>query len=55
MRATLLGFGDCLEDLKARSDATSASMAIVTFTGRVDRPMIAELPQRGSTSVCART
>ena len=39
--ATLLGFGDCLEDLKAQA----ASLGLddhVTFTGRVDRVQIAD-------------
>jgi len=39
--ATLLGFGDCLEDLKKQSTALGLD-AQVQFTGRVDRVAIAE-------------
>ena len=39
--ATLLGFGDCLEDLKAQSTSLGLDDR-VTFTGRVDRVAIAE-------------
>ena len=39
--ATLLGFGDCLEDLKAQSTQLGLDDR-VTFTGRVDRVAIAE-------------
>jgi len=39
--ATLLGFGDCLEDLKAESTRLGLDDH-VTFTGRVDRVAIAE-------------
>ncbi|TDC53146.1 glycosyltransferase WbuB [Jiangella ureilytica] len=45
VRATLLGFGDCLEDLRKQS----ASLGLdghVTFTGRVDRVQIAEYLSR---------
>ena len=41
VRATLLGFGDCLEDLRAQS-ARLGLDPYVTFTGRADRSMIAE-------------
>lgn len=41
IRATLLGFGDCLEDLRAQS-ARLGLDDVVTFTGRVDRVAIAE-------------
>ena len=49
--ATLLGFGDCLEDLKAQS----ASLGLadhVTFTGRVDRVAIAEYLSRADIGLC---
>jgi glycosyltransferase involved in cell wall biosynthesis len=49
--ATLLGFGDCLEDLKKQS----ASLGLtdhVTFTGRVDRPAIAEYLSRADIGLC---
>jgi glycosyltransferase involved in cell wall biosynthesis len=39
--ATLLGFGDCLEDLKAQCTRLGLN-GFVTFTGRVDRNGIAE-------------
>lgn len=39
--ATLLGFGDCLEDLRAQSTELGLDDR-VTFTGRVDRVAIAE-------------
>lgn len=45
VRAILLGFGDCLEDLRKQS----ASLGLdghVTFTGRVDRVQIAEYLSR---------
>lgn len=41
IRATLLGFGDCLEDLRAQSTRLGLD-EYVTFTGRVDRVAIAE-------------
>lgn len=49
--ATLLGFGDCLEDLKKQS----AELGLddhVTFTGRVDRAEIAEYLSRADIGVC---
>lgn len=45
VRATLLGFGDCLEDLRAQS-AELGLEDRVTFTGRVDRVAIAEYLSR---------
>ncbi|WP_106816269.1 glycosyltransferase family 4 protein [Microbacterium timonense] len=45
VRATLLGFGDCLEDLRAQS-AQLGLEDRVTFTGRVDRVQIAEYLSR---------
>jgi len=49
--ATLLGFGDCLEDLK--SQATSLGLDDhVEFTGRVDRVAIAEYLSRADIGLC---
>lgn len=49
--ATLMGFGDCLEDLKA--EATSLNLdAYVTFTGRVDRVQMAEYLSRSDIGLC---
>ena len=49
--ATLLGFGDCLEGLKAQ--ATSLGLdAHITFTGRVDRMAIAEHLSRADIGLC---
>jgi len=41
VRATLLGFGDCLEDLRYRCTELDLDDC-VTFTGRADRTMIAD-------------
>ncbi|GAA3924506.1 glycosyltransferase family 4 protein [Microbacterium invictum] len=41
IRVKLLGFGDCLEDLKSQSTKLDLD-AHVTFTGRVDRVVLAE-------------
>ena len=41
VRATLLGFGDCLEDLRHRCTELDLDDC-VTFTGRADRTMIAD-------------
>ena len=41
VRATLLGFGDCLEDLRDRCTELDLDDC-VTFTGRADRTMIAD-------------
>jgi len=41
VRATLLGFGDCLEDLRYRCTELDLDDC-VTFTGRADRIMIAD-------------
>ncbi|HEX5730901.1 glycosyltransferase family 4 protein [Microbacterium sp.] len=49
--ATLLGFGDCLEDLKAEARALLLHDH-VTFTGRVDRAQMAEFLSRGDIGVC---
>lgn len=43
--ATMLGFGDCLEDLKELTTRLGLDDC-VTFTGRVDRPAIAEYLSR---------
>jgi glycosyltransferase involved in cell wall biosynthesis len=51
LTATLLGFGDCLEDLKRQ--ATSLGLDDhVTFTGRVDRVAMAEHLSRADIGVC---
>ena len=49
--ATLLGFGDCLEDLK-RQSAELGLGDHVTFTGRVDRVEIAEHLSRADIGLC---
>ncbi|WP_426516476.1 glycosyltransferase family 4 protein [Diaminobutyricibacter sp. McL0618] len=49
--ATLLGFGDCLEDLKAQSTQLGLDDH-VTFTGRVDRVAIAEYLSRADIGLC---
>lgn len=49
--ATLLGFGDCLEDLKAQCTALGLDDR-VTFTGRVDRVAIAEYLSRADIGLC---
>lgn len=51
VRATMLGFGDCLEELKQQ--ATSLGLDDhVTFTGRVDRVAIAEYLSRADIGLC---
>ncbi|SDU50267.1 glycosyltransferase family 4 protein [Jiangella alkaliphila] len=50
VKATLLGFGDCLEDLKAQSAALGLN-PYVTFTGRVDRVQIAEYLSRADIGI----
>ena len=49
--ATLLGFGDCLQALKAQS-AELGLDGHVTFTGRVDRGEIAEYLSRADIGLC---
>jgi len=49
--ATLLGFGDCLADLKAMSTRLGLDDR-VTFTGRVDRIAIAEYLSRADVGLC---
>jgi glycosyltransferase involved in cell wall biosynthesis len=49
--ATLLGFGDCLEALKAQSTALGLDEH-VTFTGRVDRSQMAEYLSRADIGLC---
>ncbi len=49
--ATLLGFGDCLEDLRTETLALKLHDH-VTFTGRVDRIEMAEYLSRGDIGVC---
>lgn len=49
--ATLLGFGDCLDDLKAQCVHLGLA-GHVTFTGRVDRVAIAEHLSRSDIGIC---
>lgn len=49
--ATLLGFGDCLEDLKTQASDLDLDEH-VTFTGRVDRTAIAEYLSRADIGLC---
>lgn len=49
--ATLLGFGDCLEELKERCTRLGLDEH-VTFTGRVDRAAIAEYLSRADVGLC---
>jgi glycosyltransferase involved in cell wall biosynthesis len=49
--ATLLGFGDCLEDLKKQC-AEMGLDDVVTFTGRAGPPMIAEHLSRAAVGLC---
>lgn len=49
--ATLLGFGDCLEELKLQSTQLGLDEH-VTFTGRVDRVAIAEHLSRSDIGLC---
>ncbi|KAA9106629.1 glycosyltransferase family 4 protein [Microbacterium rhizomatis] len=49
--ATLLGFGDCLESLKAEATALHLD-DFVTFTGRVDRVQMAEHLSRSDIGLC---
>lgn len=51
VHATLMGFGDCLDDLKAQS-ARMGLDDVVTFTGRVDKKEIAEHLSRAHIGVC---
>lgn len=51
VRAVLMGFGDCLEQLRA--DCTRRGLdGIVTFTGRVDRAEIAEHLSAADVGLC---
>lgn len=49
--ATLLGFGDCLEDLQRQSTELGLDDHVV-FTGRVDRTQMAEYLSRGDIGLC---
>jgi glycosyltransferase involved in cell wall biosynthesis len=51
VRATLLGFGDCLENLKRRSTELGLD-AYVTFTGRADKAMIADHLSAADVGLC---
>jgi glycosyltransferase involved in cell wall biosynthesis len=51
VHANLLGFGDCLEDLKRR--ATELLLDdVVTFTGRADRAMVARYLSAADVGLC---
>ena len=51
VRAVLMGFGDCLEQLRA--DCTARGLDdVVTFTGRVDRAQIAEHLSTADVGLC---
>ena len=51
VRAVLMGFGDCLEELQASSVAKGLT-DVVTFTGRVDRVAIAEHLSAADVGLC---
>jgi glycosyltransferase involved in cell wall biosynthesis len=51
VEATLLGFGDCLKDLKQRSLEMNLG-DVVTFTGRADASMIAEHLSAAEIGLC---
>ena len=51
VEATLLGFGDCLEDLKKQCAAMGLD-DVVTFTGRADARMIAEHLSAADVGLC---
>ncbi|MCC2594616.1 glycosyltransferase family 4 protein [Tessaracoccus sp. OS52] len=51
IRATLMGFGDCLEDLKRQCTRLGLD-DVVTFTGRVDKREIAEHLSRAHIGIC---
>ena len=51
VEATLLGFGDCLEDLKKRSTELGLD-EVVTFTGRANRDMIADQLSAADVGLC---
>lgn len=51
IKATLLGFGDCLESLKR--DSTDRGLDdVVTFTGRADKAMITDHLSRADVGLC---
>ncbi len=51
VEATLLGFGDCLEDLRRQSTSMGLD-DVVTFTGRADKSMIAEHLSAADVGLC---
>jgi len=51
VRAVLMGFGDCLEDLKAEAKRLNLGDS-VTFTGRVTLPTISDWLSRSSIGLC---
>ncbi len=51
VRAVLMGFGDCLEDLRAESERLGLQ-EWVTFTGRVTLPEIADWLSRSTIGLC---
>jgi glycosyltransferase involved in cell wall biosynthesis len=51
VHATLMGFGDCLEEL--RTECTARGLDdVVTFTGRADKAMIAEVLSAADIGLC---
>jgi glycosyltransferase involved in cell wall biosynthesis len=51
VQAALLGFGDCLENLKKRSKELGLD-DVVTFTGRADKDVIAEYLSASDVGLC---
>lgn len=51
VRAALLGFGDCLEDLRKRATALGLD-EFVTFTGRADSAVIANYLSAADVGIC---
>lgn len=51
VNAVLMGFGDCLEDLKHQTQEMKLA-DVVTFTGRADKPMIAEHLSAADVGLC---
>jgi glycosyltransferase involved in cell wall biosynthesis len=51
VHANLLGFGDCLEDLKRRTTELSLD-DVVTFTGRADKAMVARYLSAADVGLC---
>ncbi|WP_037365180.1 glycosyltransferase family 4 protein [Nakamurella lactea] len=51
LRAALLGFGDCLDDLKAQCTRLGLD-DVVTFTGRADKAMVADYLSAADVGLC---